>query len=333
MITDPRFVYKPFEYIFAQEYKKKQQLAHWLPDELTFGQDMMDFKNSLTDGERELVGGILKSFAQTETVVEDYWSTKVVKWFPKPEIRGMAITFAAMEDVHAEAYSLLNETLGLDNFSAFLEDPTAMAKLEMLQKVTDDDFEEIAISLAIFSAFTEGVNLFSSFAILMSFQMRNMLKTVGQIVEWSVRDESLHSEAGCHLYRQLIKEHPYLLTDKLRKSINDACEICVTLEIDFIKNVFQKIDNDIVLGTDTTTNIPWILSEKHMINFIKHRANTKMSDLELPPVYKDINKMQLQEMDWFDSLTSGRSHTDFFNSRVTDYSKSTHDWEDDLLGS
>ena len=177
---------------------------------------------------RILLGSILKGFAQTETVVNDYWSGLVTKWFRKPEIIMMATTFGAFETIHAEAYSLLNETLGLDNFSEFLEDEATMAKIENLMKTVRDSFDgetdwhEVAKSLAIFSAFTEGVNLFSSFAVLLSFKMRNKLKGVGQIVEWSIRDESLHSEAGCWLFRTLIKENPELKTPELEAAINEA---------------------------------------------------------------------------------------------------------------
>ena len=139
----------------------------------------------------------------------------------------MATTFGAMETIHAEAYSLLNEELGLDDFSEFLEDETTMAKIENLMSVRDSfndekDWHEIAKSLAIFSAFTEGVNLFSSFAILLSFKMRNKLKGVGQIVEWSIRDESMHSEAGCWLFRTLIQENPELNTPELKTAITEA---------------------------------------------------------------------------------------------------------------
>ena len=132
----------------------------------------------------------------------------------------MAVTFGAFETIHAEAYSLLNEELGLDNFAEFMEDEATMAKIEALTSVRDDhngevNWSERARSLAIFSAFTEGVNLFSSFAILLSFKLRNKLKGVGQIVEWSIRDESLHSDAGCWLFRQLLEEKPELNTPEL----------------------------------------------------------------------------------------------------------------------
>ena len=151
--------------------------------------DLTDWNSNLNATEKNIIGSILKGFAQTETVVNDYWSGLVTKWFRKPEIIMMVTTFGAFETIHAEAYALLNETLGLDNFSEFLEDEATMAKIQTLMDVRDhhtaeENLPEIAKSLAIFSAFTEGVNLFSSFAVLMSFQLRNLMKGTGQIVEW-----------------------------------------------------------------------------------------------------------------------------------------------------
>ena len=205
-LLQERIVYKPFEYPEASDYWLKQQQAHWLHTEVPMMSDVNDWKQNLSETEKNIIGSILKGFAQTETVVNDYWSTLVTKWFRKPEVIAMAVTFGCFETIHAEAYSLLNEELGLDNFAEFLEDETTMAKIDALMQVKDShdgtpDWHERAKSLAIFSAFTEGVNLFSSFAVLLSFKMRNKLKGVGQIVEWSIRDESMHSEAGCWLFR------------------------------------------------------------------------------------------------------------------------------------
>ena len=315
-----RVVYKPFEYPQAYDYWLKQQQAHWLHTEVPMAQDVTDWKSNMKDHEKNVVGQILKGFAQTETVVNDYWSTLVTKWFRKPEIIMMGTTLGSSETIHAEAYSLLNEQLGLDNFSEFLEDEATMAKIEALMNVRDNDdgtanWHERAKSLAIFSAFTEGVNLFSSFAVLLSFKMRNKLKGVGQIVEWSVRDESLHSDAGCWLFRTLMKEQPKFKTNKLVSEIEDAAQMMMKLEFDFIDKVFEMGDLE-NLGKD------------ELKNFIKHRINTKMADLGLTPIVpsEDIDKGALKTMKWFDAVIAGKQHTDFFANRVTNYSKGHLDW-------
>jgi ribonucleoside-diphosphate reductase beta chain len=227
----------------------------------------------------------------------------------------MARVFADFESIHAEAYARLNEELGLDDFEAFMEDETSKAKIDRLIEVPGTNIEEKALSLAIFSAFTEGVNLFSSFAILMSFQLRNLMKGTGQIVEWSVRDESLHSRAGCWLFNKLLEEQPELNTPEMRNNVIEACNLSVQLEYDFIDKAFEMGD---IEG----------LNKEQLKAFIKARANEKMIELGYNAIYNDIDPNLLKQMEWFGHLTSGKTHQDFFAGRVTNYSKSVADWSD-----
>jgi ribonucleoside-diphosphate reductase beta chain len=315
MITELRPHYKPFEYQTAFDFYKDQHRAHWLADEVPLSSDLNDWKLKLSESEKSLIGNILKSFAQTETYVNDYWATKVATWFPKHEIKAMACAFADFESIHAEAYARLNEELGLDDFEAFMEDEEAKAKIDRLVELPGNTLREKALSLAIFSAFTEGVNLFSSFAVLMSFQLRNLMKGTGQIVEWSVRDESLHSKAGCWLFRTLMEENPELDNPMMTIDIYEACEISVGLEFDFIDKAFEMGE---IEG----------LNKAQLKNFIKERANQKLIELNYNPLYNDIDPNLLKQMEWFGHLTSGKTHQDFFAGRVTDYSKSTADWSD-----
>ena len=322
-LKQERIVYKPFEYQPAADYWLKQQQAHWLHTEVPMMSDINDWKQNLSETEKNVVGTILKGFAQTETVVNDYWSGLVTKWFRKPEVIMMATTFGAFETIHAEAYSLLNETLGLEDFSEFLEDEATMAKIENLTNVRDSfngetDWHEVAKSLAIFSAFTEGVNLFSSFAVLLSFKMRNKLKGVGQIVEWSIRDESMHSEAGCWLFRTLIEENPNLKTPELEAAINEAALLSLKLELDFIDKVYELGDLE---GC----------SKGDLIHFIKNRVNTKLGDLGYPAIVDDVDMKAVDRMKWFDALSAGKQHTDFFANRVTNYSKGHIEWDETAL--
>ena len=322
-ITKERIVYKPFEYPTASDYWLKQHQAHWLHTEVPMMSDLADWKSNLNETEKNIIGSILKGFAQTETVVNDYWTGLVTKWFRKPEIIAMATTFGAFETIHAEAYALLNETLGLENFDEFMEDETTMAKIENLTKVRDsfegeNNYHEIAKSLAIFSAFTEGVNLFSSFAVLLSFKMRNKLKGVGSIVEWSIRDESLHSEAGCWLFRTLIEENPELKTPELEAAINEAALLSLQLELDFIDKVYE-------LGDLEGCN------KYDLQNFIKYRINTKLGDLGYKSIIDNIDMTSIERMKWFDHLSAGKQHSDFFSTRVTNYSKGHISWDESIF--
>jgi ribonucleoside-diphosphate reductase beta chain len=322
-LLEERIVYKPFEYQEAADYWLKQQQAHWLHTEVPMMSDITDWNSNLNETEKNIIGSILKGFAQTETVVNDYWSGLVTKWFRKPEVIMMATTFGAFETIHAEAYSLLNETLGLENFDEFLEDEATMAKIENLTSVRDSfngekNLHEIAKSLAIFSAFTEGVNLFSSFAVLLSFKMRNKLKGVGQIVEWSIRDESMHSEAGCWLFRTLIQENPELDTPELRAAINEAALLSLKLELDFIDKVYELGDLEGCPKYD-------------LQNFIKNRVNIKLGDLGFNPIIEGVDMTAVERMSWFGALSGGKQHTDFFANRVTNYSKGHMEWDESIF--
>lgn len=312
-LLNPRPTYAPFEYEQAYKYWELQQQSHWLHTEIAMASDINDWKLNLTDTERAIIGHILKGFTQSEIFIQEYWTQMVAKWFKKPEIQMMASAFGSMESIHAVAYAYLNQSLGLEDFSAFLHEPTAKAKIDRLIETKGRSKEDIARSLAIFSGFNEGVNLFSSFAILLNFSRFNKMKGLGQIIAFSIKDESLHSEAGCWLFRTFISENPEIWTDDLKKTIYDAARTTIELEDAFIDKAFEMGE---IEG----------LSAKDVKAFIRFRCNTKLNDLGLKQNWKNIDKDAIQRMAWFDVLSSGVSHADFFAQRVTDYSKGSMDF-------
>tara|TARA_R110002012_G_scaffold182349_4_gene348683 strand:+ start:126 stop:1121 length:996 start_codon:yes stop_codon:yes gene_type:complete len=322
-----RVAYKPFEYpIYYNEGWLKQAQAFWLHTEIAMQSDVKDWKENLTPSEKNLVGNILLGFAQTECAVSDYWTGMVTKWFPKHEIKQMSMMFGSQETIHAVAYSYLNESLGLEDFEAFLHDEATSAKFEMLMSTkadyTHNDLanspearKEVARSLAIFSAFAEGVSLYSSFAVLYSFQMRNLLKGVGQQMKWSVRDESLHSRMGCQLFNHMCEEYPELRQES-ESSIYEAAKLIVELEEKFIDKMFEMGDLENLSASD-------------LKEFIKQRANEKLKELGYKQIFI-VNQEQASNLEWFYHLTGGVTHTDFFAIRSTDYSKASEDdnWDD-----
>jgi ribonucleoside-diphosphate reductase beta chain len=312
-LLTPRPTYAPFEYQQAYKYWELQQQSHWLHSEVSLASDINDWKMSLTTSEKNVIGHILKGFTQSEVFIQEYWGQMVGKWFKKPEIQMMAATFSAFESIHAVSYAYLNQSLGLEDFDAFLHEPTAKAKIDRLINTKGKSKEEIARSLAIFSAFNEGVNLFSSFAVLLNFSRFNKLKGVGQIVAFSIKDESLHSDAGCWLFRTFISEFPEVMTDALKEEIYDAARLTVELEDAFISKAFEYGS---VEGIDA----------QELKAFIRFRTNTKLGDLGLKKVWKNLDKQLLDKMSWFDVMSSGTEHSDFFASRVSTYSKGTMDF-------
>lgn len=316
MITTKRIAFKPFEYQWAYDYWFQQQNAHWLHTEINMQKDIKDWNEELNLAEKAVIGEILKGFAQTETAVEDYWSGYIPRWFPKPEIKMMAVTFGAFETIHATAYSYLNDTLGLDDFEAFMEDEATMSRLDQLINIPEGaTLKQKALSLALFSAFAEGVSLFSQFAILLSFRKKNLLTGIGQQMIFSCRDESLHSEAGCKLFRVLLEEN---FNDSERihilAEVENASELFLKKEYDYIDSIFKNGDLDTI-------------NKAQIKNFLNDRANRKIGELlggqsDYYPVDQDL----LKEMEWFYIMVSGEQQTDFFFNRETGYSKPNDDW-------
>lgn len=313
-ILTPRQAYSPFEYPQFYEAWNLQMAAHWTHNEIQMASDINDWKTLLTPAEKNVIGNTLKGFVASEIFIEDYWSCRVSRWFKKPEIQLMSSAFAAFESIHAVAYAYLEESLGIQDHDGFLHEPTAKAKIDRLVNCKGKTKEEIAKSLAIFSAFSEGVNLFSSFAILISFSQRNLLKGVGKIIEWSIRDESLHSKNGCILYNILVQEHPEILTDDFKKDIYEAARVTVQLEDAFIDKAFEMGP---IEGMDP----------KDLKNYIRFRANTKLADLGLKSNWKNIDKESLQRMNYFSVLSGGVQTQDFFAGRETNYAKNVLEFD------
>ena len=318
-LFDERVAYKPFDYPeYYTEGWLKQAQAFWLHTEIPMSGDIKDWNEKLTEAEKNLVGNILLGFAQTECAVSDYWTQKVVSWFPKHEIKQMAMMFGSQETIHAVAYSYLNETLGLENFEAFLQEEATMERFNNLVSYGGNKPVGIATSLAIFSAFAEGVSLYSAFAVLYSFQLRNLLKGIGQQMKWSVRDESLHSKMGCQLFRHMCQEDNKLLED-CKKDVINAAEAMLKAEERYIDKMFEQGDIENLKAND-------------LKQFIRKRLNEKLVELGYKHLgqYFSFDDKASSRLDWFYHLTGGHTHTDFFAVRPTDYSKANEgeDFED-----
>ena len=318
-LFDERIPYKPFEYPeYYTEGWLKQAQAFWLHTEIPMSGDVKDCNEKLTESEKNLVGNILLGFAQTECAVSDYWTQKVVSWFPKHEIQQMAMMFGSQETIHAVAYSYLNETLGLENFEAFLHEPATADRFDNLVAYNGSDPVGIGRSLAIFSAFAEGVSLYSAFAVLYSFQLRNLLKGIGQQMKWSVRDESLHSKMGCQLFKHMCEEIPSLLND-CKNEVYEAAATMLNAEEKYIDKMFELGDIENLKAYD-------------LKQFIRKRLNEKIKELGYSNdgEYFEYDEKSAANLDWFYHLTGGHTHTDFFAVRPTDYSKANEgeDFED-----
>jgi ribonucleoside-diphosphate reductase beta chain len=305
-------VYRPFEYPEFYQYFQKQNIAHWLPTEVPMESDIADYRFRMTPQESNLIIQILRFFTQGDIEVNNNYNQKLIPAFPKPEIKMMLSAFAAMESVHVWAYSYLNDSLGLPEkeYSAFLDIAAMRAKYHYIQQFDIKNIRDLALNMAVFGGFMEGVSLFSSFAILMNFPRMGKLKGVGQIVTWSIRDESLHSKGVCHLFRNLIAENRYLWTDDFQATLYQACDDMVVLEDAFIDACFSMGE------------VPG-LSPAQVKQYIRYIADRRLCDLGLEAKYNVTNPLE-----WLDVMINAKEHTNFFENRATEYAKGSvlEDW-------
>ena len=315
MLTEKRDYFKPFQYPWAFDMFKAQRQMEWNPDEVPIADDIKDYNTKLTPEEKRLITQIFRFFTQSFVDVAGGYSSYYLPTFKAPEVRMMMAAFVGMEAVHIQAYSLLIETLGLsdDEYKMFSNFKAMREKHEYLDRFNMETPENIAKSLAVYSGFTEGVQLFSSFAILLNFPRHNLMKNMGQIVSWSVRDESLHVQGMTKLFRSYIEEHPELWTDKLKSELYSIAETVVSLEDAFIDTCFE---GNSVKG----------LSPEEVKQYIRYIAGRRLNQLGL----KNIFNIENNPLPWIDAMINAVEHTNFFENRPTEYAKSatTGNWND-----
>ena len=304
-LLTPSFAYKPFRYPWAYEYWKKQQQVHWMPEEVPLGEDLKDWATKLNDKERNLLTQIFRFFTQSDVEVNDNYMERYSRVFKPTEVKMMLASFSNMETIHIAAYALLLETIGMPDseFTAFLEFQEMRDKHDYMQKFGVDSHADIARTLAMFGGFTEGLQLFASFAMLMNFPRHNKMKGMGQIVSWSVRDESLHCEGIVKLYHAFNKETG-AVTKSVADDIIDCCKTVVGLEDKFIDLAFSAGEIQGMTSDDI----------KAYIRFI---ADWRLRQLGLPEVYQ----AKENPLPWLQSMLSGVEHANFFEARSTEYSK------------
>ena len=279
---------------------------HWFPEDVPLHNDVKDWQD-LGESEKNLLTQIFRLFTQSDVDVGAGYVDRYMRIFKKPEARMMMSSFANMESIHQHAYSLLLDTVGMPEteYKAFSEYEAMAAKHEYINniKVTAKDKESIAKALAVYSGFTEGLQLFSSFIILLNFPRFGKMKGMGQIITYSIRDESLHVEAMTKLFREFIQENIEIWTDDFKKEIYQACRDMVELEDKFLDLVFEHGD---IQG----------LSKKEMTVYIRYIADRRLLQLGLKPNYgvKD------NPLNWLDDVL-GVEHQNFFEGRSTSYMK------------
>ena len=306
-VFEGREYYKPFEYPWAFEAYDQQQKMHWLPSEVPLHEDVNDWNSKMSDPEKNLVKQILTFFTQGDVDIAQAYMDVYIPMFKKPEVRMMLSAIATSEANHAHSYSLLNDTIGMDDreYKAFQEYKEMADKHNYLwESKGGNDNQKVIRDMAVFSAFGEGLQLFGSFIMLLNFQRFGKMKGMGQIVAWSIRDENHHVENMLKLFHTILDEQPELWNDDFKKSLYDICRDMVTLEEKFIDLAFNQGPVEGLTAEDVK-------------KYIHYMADRRLLQLGLKPNYG----VKENPLDWVDYVVNGQAHENFFETRSTEYAK------------
>ena len=316
-LTEERSYFKPFNYPWAYEAWLKHEQSHWLHTEVPMLEDVKDWKTKLSKEEKHFLTQIFRFFTQGDIDVAGGYVKNYLPYFQQPEIRMMLLGFAAREALHVAAYSHLIETLGLPEttYNEFMEYAEMKEKHDYVMDISsrNGDTASTATHIAVFSAFTEGMQLFSSFIMLLNFPRHGKMKGMGQIVTWSIVDETQHTESMIKLFKTYIEENREIWNDELKSRIYTIAERMVELEDKFI---------DLAFSTGAMED----LTSEDVKKYIRYIADRRLISMGL----KGIFKVKRNPLPWVEEMINAPTHTNFFENRATDYAKGalTGSWGD-----
>lgn len=316
-LTDTRASYKPFHYPWAYEAWLKHEQAHWLHTEVPMIEDIKDWKSKLTEQEKYFLTNIFRFFTQGDIDVAGGYVKNYLPYFPQPEVRMMLLGFSAREALHVAAYSHLIETLGMPEttYNEFLQYDAMRNKHDYILNGANGivNTASVARNIAMFSAFTEGMQLFSSFIMLLNFPRNGKMKGMGQIVTWSIVDETLHAESMIKLFRTYVEENREIWNDDLKSEIYTIATKMVELEDHFIDLAFSMGDMPDLSADDVK-------------RYIRYITDRRLISLGL----KGTMKVKKNPLPWVEEMINAPTHTNFFENRATDYAKGalSGSWEE-----
>jgi len=311
-MTTPSESYKPFRYPWAVELTKRHEQAHWIEDEIDLSDDVSDWKSpdKLTQEEKSYIIQVLRLFTQSDVAVGQNYYDFFIPKLKNNEIRNMLGSFASREGVHQRAYALLNDTLGLpeSEFHAFLEYKEMADKVEFMRDNDNSNYSNLALAVAK-SVFSEGISLFASFVMLLNFQRFGKMKGMCKVVEWSIRDETMHVDGMTQIFRGFCEEHPRVVTDDFKREIYTMLRQVVDLEDRFIDLAYNgDISNDFSVTMAG-------LQKEDVKLYIRHIADRRLLQLGLKPNFE----VKDNPLPWLDWVLNAPDHTNFFENRVTEY--------------
>ena len=293
-----RYVYFPIEYPDIHHMYKKAVASFWTAEEVKLDKDMKDWIK-LTDDEKHFIKHILAFFAASDGIVLENLGMRFMSEVQLPEARAFYGFQIAVENIHSEMYSLLIDTYIKDSeekaylFNAIDNIPSIKKKAQWAIKWINDDVSNFPTRLVAFAC-VEGIFFSGSFCAIFWLKKRGLMPGLTVSNEFISRDEGLHTDFAVLLYGMVVNK---LDEETIHSIISEA----VSIEKEFIIESIPCA----MIGMNST-----LMSE-----YIEFVADRLLSQLGYSKIYNTQNPFDFME------LISIENKTNFFEERVTSYSK------------
>ena len=306
--------YRPFVYEWACEEEKIHRVDMvWHEDQISLIEDIMQYTsegglatpNVPHEVTKNMLEKLLMLFTEMDSQV-GYGYAKIIPHVGNNEIRSLLMTQAAREIVHQRGYALASEAFGFTDtdWSSFSDYVEMQEKLDLMTSFND---KELSTPLGWGKALAtillgEGISLFGAFAALLNLKRHGLLIGFNSVNEWSLRDEASHVSNNMRILEEVRKDLEMFERTALDIHIGQMIDAYVSAELDFIDLLFE-------LGPQEG------MTREGMKEYIKWLGDTRA--IQLGIVDAEIGSNPLP---WMDHILVGRSHSNFFEKRVADYS-------------
>lgn len=318
-----RLSYRPFEYPNVLEFREAIKEARWDIAEFNLKKDAFEYRNILTNEQREAIKRTVLTISQVEASgVKNFW-IQFTNWFTKSEFVSVGVTIGENEVVHAEAYSQILTELGLEEEFAktLAESEVFLNRVNYLKKYLKKqhkDFREYMFQLVLFSIIMEDVTLFGYFAIIKSFRKKhNQLTEIDSIIDATMKEEAVHGDFGKTMINMVRKEKPEWFDDDFYKNVYSIVTKAYEAEKKIVDWIFEKGEIDSI-------------STLEILNYIKRRFNKSLQDIGGEAIFK-VNEEIVKSLDWVDEEADAYIRNDFFSTQSTNYTKYNRDYSADSL--
>ena len=294
---------------------------NWMPTEVPMSKDIEQWRSSqLSDDERLMVKRCLGFFAGSESLVANNLLLSIFKFVTDAECRQYILRQAYEESLHNLTVVYVCDSLGLDIdevYQAYLSIPSIKVKDDFLMEISTDinrpNFnintiegkKEFLRNIITYYVICEGIFFFSGFAMLLSLNRQNKMPGIGEQIQYTLRDESLHIKFGTNLINRIREDNPKVWSKSFEQETMSHIEKAIELEVQYAKDVLPNG----ILG----------LNSDMFIDYVKYIANRRLVNLNMDSPYKDAKN----PFPWMSEIIDLEKCKNFFETRVTEYQSSS----------